>query len=1440
VVESIGWPGREVAVYFQPGHTVADLITGLAAHLGLGPAGLGLLCRRTGEWLPPTQELSKAGLCWGDRVLLSDQMACAPPEVPAVELVVVSGPAAGLRRGLGLGQHSIGGGNAEVGLQDPSINGGIEIHVGPGGELSLEARGSEPAWLAGEPLNRSTGLGCGQVLRLGATLCVFQTPTEDRVPSPRLTPAGGRLLFNRPPRIAGVRQSPLLQIKEVPVKQRGSRPPISYLIVPTVFAAVWLVFYHNPAYVLFALMMPVMAIASLAETTIPSHLAYRRTVRRFLARLRELEGELKAAHRAQIDHACALAPDAPTLLDRARRLDPRLWERRPGDEDWLLLRLGWWDQPQTPNLQVPEQGSPKLLEEVSAILDRYRCLPQVPMTVSLSRCGVLGLSGDLGLVEGLARWLMAQLAALHSPQDLVLAAAVPSQLKDGWAWLGWLPHLHSEANPIAQPLLVTDRIAARGLLDRLLNLVVQRQAGERTKAAPGPVVVALFHEAVELPRGAVSTLLEQGPEVGVYVIWVSEAAERLPGQCGAVVGIPPGAPQLELTVPATGECRLGGGVDCIQPDFALELALALAPVRDVGVRSRVAGIPRQVGILEVLGSPEDLESWMAGEWIRDRSNPEERVLAAAWGMMEAGQVFRVSLRLDGPHALVGGMTGSGKSELLQSLVASLAACHSPRSLNFLLVDYKGGAAFKDCVELPHTVGFVTDLDGHLVNRALVSLRAELKRREEILRRNGAKDLVDLERQLPDKAPPSLLIVVDEFAALTAELPEFVEGMVDIAQRGRSLGIHLVLATQRPAGVISSKIRANTNLRVALRFSDEAESEDVVGTRDAARPGLPPGRAFARVGPSRPVEFQAGYVGGRTPSRRGAQSLVVKDLVLGMPQPRGAEPARDADDRETDLQRLVRTAVAVNRRLGLPPPRRPWLPALPALLPLQELPAPSSDQVARAGAVIGLLDDPAGQRQAPLEFSIAEDGAMLVFGSSGSGKTTLLRTLASGLACALSPDRLHLYGLDFATRGLKSVEQLPHCGAVVAGDEPQRALRLLAMLQVEAERRKTLLAEAGAASLAEYLSDGRHPSLPWILVLLDGYTGFQNGLSDPPGAATESVRSLVAEGQALGIGWVITSDRQPAGMSSLMSLVRRRLVLRQASDDDYQVLGVPRALHRDVHLPPGRGFTERGYEVQCAVVGQDASGSGQARAIAALAARWGPEPVASPPPGVRLLPKLVARARLPSPHKPLEAVIGLDDEELKPVTIDLALGHLLVTGPRGSGRTTALATLAQSLAEAEEAPGLYLLAGSSHSRLARLGIWRSSAVGPEACAEAAAKLAERMRSGEESKAVIVIDDAEELPSNQADLEWLVQRGRENGLRVVVGMENRAAHRTYGGWLPLVTKDRCGLLLDPDPSMDASLLGNPRLPGRREVWPPGRGYLVQRGVVRLIQVATAEAS
>jgi DNA segregation ATPase FtsK/SpoIIIE, S-DNA-T family len=282
---------------------------------------------------------------------------------------------------------------------------------------------------------------------------------------------------------------------------------------------------------------------------------------------------------------------------------------------------------------------------------------------------------------------------------------------------------------------------------------------------------------------------------------------------------------------------------------------------------------------------------------------------------------------------------------LQTIVASLAAANRPDEMTFVLVDYKGGSAFAECVRLPHTAGMVTDLDPHLVQRALVSLSAELTRREHILATAGAKDIEDYQLLVGKRQArpmPRLVIVIDEFASMTRDLPDFVAGLVNIAQRGRSLGIHLILATQRPSGVVSQDIRASTNLRIALRVTDAAESADVIGVPDAAYISKStPGRAYVRLGHAWLVPFQAGRVGGRRPGTDA--ELIARPWAapvdwsgLGRPEPSRPTVRKRTNEEVTDLRVLVGEIRRAAGGLRIPRQHSPWLPPLPPVLQISEI------------------------------------------------------------------------------------------------------------------------------------------------------------------------------------------------------------------------------------------------------------------------------------------------------------------------------------------------------------------------------------------------------------------------------------------------------------------------------------------------------------------------
>ncbi len=465
-------------------------------------------------------------------------------------------------------------------------------------------------------------------------------------------------------------------------------------------------------------------------------------------------------------------------------------------------------------------------------------------------------------------------------------------------------------------------------------------------------------------------------------------------------------------------------------------------------------------------------------------------------------IVDIDLDRDGPHALLAGTTGAGKSELLRTLVVGLAAASSPDHLTFVLIDYKGGSTFDACAQLPHVVGVVTDLDDRLADRALRCLHAELRRREQLLRLVGAADLTTY-RRVHGAVPLSrLVVVIDEFAALVSEQPEFLHALVGVAQRGRSLGVHLILATQRPSGVISDEIRANTNLRLALRLHDSADAIDVVGDRaPAAIPRGLAGRAVMRLGPEEVLTFQTARC--TTPLATGG----------------------------TELDRLVAAVIEASAMVGARPPLSPWLAPLPAHLPVD------AQQVSRG--IIGLVDDPDHQRVTPLLWSRV-DGNLMLAGAVGSGVTSTLVLL--GTVAASDGSGSHLYVID--GRGddaLGVFANLPICGGVVRLHERERLIRLISRLADEVARRMA------------------HPTAPrqQIVVLIDGIDAVRRALDDLDSLdELEMLDTILALGAAHDVATVCAVDRIAAVPSTVLASCSQRWVFHLADPLEAGAVGIP--------------------------------------------------------------------------------------------------------------------------------------------------------------------------------------------------------------------------------------------------------------------------------------------
>ena len=828
-----------------------------------------------------------------------------------------------------------------------------------------------------------------------------------------------------------------------------------------------------------------------------------------------------------------------------------------------------------------------------------------------------------------------------------------------------------------------------------------------------------------------------------------------------------------------------------------------------------------------------------------RWEEQPRSTRALIGVGQAGPLW-VDLAHDGPHGLVAGTTGSGKSELLQTLIASLAVANRPSVMNFVLVDYKGGSAFKECALLPHTVGMVTDLDSHLTERALASLAAELHRREVLLRAVGAKDIEGYWRAAndPNTTLSRLVIVIDEFAALAEELPTFVDGLVDLARRGRSLGIHLILATQRPSGVVSAAIKTNTNLRVAMRVTDAVDSTDVIDSPLAARISKAvPGRGYVRVGHEELSEFQAARVGGRRPLA-GAAGLEVHEVGwedLGLPLPEPERPALAVD--ATDLSELVAAIRAANDSIGEPAPFRPWLEPLPehivfgpaALARDAEPFAPDAPYRAftatRASrppvvppglaAPFGVEDHPAEQSRRPAYYDVERGGHLLAIGDPGSGRSTLLRTLAGSLAARASAADVHLFGIDCGNGALLPIAELPHCGAVVTRRQPDRVDRLLTRLLAEVASRQQILAQGGFATIGDQRASATPDDrLPYVVVLLDRWEGFTAEFETVDnGRLVSSFLHLMREGPGAGVRMVVTGDRS-ATSARFSSLADGILMLRCNDRGTYSVAGLnPR--HLPERIPTGRAFEARtGVEMQVALLDDDPSGPAQVAALRALAgaaqardaglpetAR--PEPVGDLPAHLDLSDLLRDQPGPAGPPVRSIILVGVGGDRLTSQMVDLTqVGPaFVISGPPRSGRSNTLLVAARTLVR----QGCEVVAITArHSRLTRLRTAAGVAAVLDGRTTAAADLQALLASLTGGPIALLVDDAELLADSSISetLTEFCRSARDHGHALVLA-GTTGELGGFRGFIPEARKSRCGLLLCPGAPTDGEVLGA-RLP------------------------------
>lgn len=1228
--------------------TVGDLLDTLVD--GAGARGILI----DGRFCHVDLALSEIGLYEGARIHAADGATGDRNRDGApLELSVIGGFDAGQRLPLAPGGVVVGrGSDCDLVLEDEGVSRRhLRVEPSPGGLRAkvTDLGSANGTWLEGRRIKQPVEVEPGAVFEAGDVAFTVSTRRAGLPVDPvRHASLAGTIPFNRPPRGRSGAGGEPLSTPEQPGETSRPRFSVASAVGPLVLGAVMVVVLHSIIYALFMLLSPVLVIGSWLEQRRHASRSSRGEQRDYAQKLTRFRREVTKRHADTLVHQREALPDVAEIHRRATAPDPRLWERRPEHEDFLTLTAGFGEVPFRPELA--ERQSPG--QDAELVLAEHGWLRLAPVSVELSEGGVVGIVGQRDQALPLARALLCQAAVLHGPADVVVAIFTEAPGREDWDWAKWLPHVRDATGGSRRQIAVG--LAAGATLAAELS--------ERDEDDPRRVLAVLDSPALIEGRGAPGrALLRSGKAVSGIVL--ARSTERLPAACTTVIELDSEAGEARLQRPQVGERVDPLLVAGMSADTARECARSLARFEDADLQLLGGALPDHVSLLSLLGLVEPDGSQLRE---RGRASAVSTSLRSTFALSEDGPLD-IDLVADGPHGLIAGTTGAGKSELLRSLVAALAARYAPTRVNFVLVDYKGGSAFGGCAELPHTVGMVTDLDEQLGERALRSLEAELRYRERVLREHRAPDLIEYDRLVADGrvAPlPRLLVIIDEFATLAAELPDFVSSLVGIAQRGRSLGVHLVLATQRPSGAVNENIRANTNLRVCLRVQTPQDSADVIDAPAAAKiPRSQPGRAHVRLGPSELIPVQTALVSGSTAA---ASATAVALAPFTLPAEDQQEDEREAaQPAGSDLERLVQAAAEASE--GTDPPRRPWLAPLPMEVELESLLAmgPPRPLGGERGLVVplALADDPEAQAQYPAGWNL-DAGNLLLYGIGRSGTTTALSTLALALADMTEAAHLHLYVLDFGAGELAPLRSLPHVGAVVGAAEHERQRRLLRRLRGELGARRGLdpVARAG---------------VPRIVVLLDGYGGFASEHADLGGdALREALARVWADGPELGIHTAIAADRLGAVPTALASLAQQRLAFQLADVADYAQFGLPR---RSIpRFNPGRAVVGgSGQVIQVARAPGPLEHGVAQRATTGERAPGGPPPIGVLPESVAL-DALLGAGR--GEREPLFVPIGIGDETLEPAGFELFEGdHAMIAGPPRSGRTTALLVVAEVIA-----------------------------------------------------------------------------------------------------------------------------------------------------------------
>ncbi|MBE5860523.1 MAG: type VII secretion protein EssC [Butyrivibrio sp.] len=889
---------------------------------------------------------------------------------------------------------------------------------------------------------------------------------------------------------------------------------------------------------------------------------------------------------------------------------PRLWEKSWVHDDFLDIRLGTGDIPSFNKIEVAKEQAMQEHDPLNKKTEDIRLamseLKDVPVSLSLYKNKFVGIvSPDRPSAIAIARTMTVQIASAHPYTEVRMCMVFPSKERDNWNYMKYLPHIWAPDGKLR--LMCCDKNSIGDVMYFMSGLIRDRleKAGsegsgkdDNKKVLPYYVfVIADYSLVAEEP--ICKYLLNPTEDMGISVIMLADAPDKLPNGCTTIVT----ASEEECSFVSTVNAfpgRYNVAFDNLAPLKAETFARKLSGVhlRETGVST---AIPDMLTFLDMYKTSNIESLDIYHRWLENRTYESMRAMV---GFKSGNQPLYLDIheKYHGPHGLVAGTTGSGKSETLQSYILSLAINYHPDEVAFILIDYKGGGMAQSFEGLPHVSGVITNLGGNATNRALLSINAEIKHRQQLFNDFKVKHIdayIELYRSgIATEPMPHLLIIADEFAELKKEQPEFVRSLVSAARVGRSLGVNLILATQKPSGVVDDEIWSNTRFRLCLRVADKNDSNEMLKRPDAAYiTGT--GRGYFQVGSDEIFEeFQSGWSGAEyepdipfTDEKNAKVELINLIGRNGVPKKKDKNKKSDNIKKLTQLDAIVKYTEKLAKEHNVAAVRQIWLPALKNRIYLSDLATEKSEGFSLR-LPVGLVDNLENQSQYAAYVDFLADGNLLICGPSGSGKTTLLQTIIYGAVTNYSASDVNIYILDFSSRTMAVFSSMPHIGSICFDGEDEKLSDTFEFFMAELSERKKKFSGMGIGSYKEYV---QHASdCPALLLIIDNFIAFYEAYD----RFEDELSVLTREGASYGIYTVITAN----GSGDLRSRLRQNfstgIGLQMPDRFEYEaVVGD----HTEI-IPggktPGRGlFKAPGcVEIQIALPVKETDGLSQAQSI----------------------------------------------------------------------------------------------------------------------------------------------------------------------------------------------------------------------------------------------------